>query len=70
MSLEFQLSIRLGNSSMRTTADIVKALRDVADRAERTLDSEPEDSEAPRNILDANGNSVGHWCIAEIDPES
>lgn len=67
MSLEFQLSIRLGNSSMRTTADLVKALRDVADRAERTLDSEPEDSEAPRNVQDANGNTVGHWCIAETD---
>lgn len=67
MSLQFKLAIDLGNSTMRTTADIVKALRDVADRAERTLDSEPEDSEAPRNILDGNGNAVGYWCVDEID---
>ena len=50
----FKLEIELGNDSMQSGPDVARALRQVAIRIENNL-------EARGAIVDANGNTVGHY---------
>jgi len=67
--LTFRLEIDLGSSSMRTSADVVQALREVAERVEDTCDSEIDNTEAPRNITSRAGHAVGFWAVEEEGEE-
>ncbi len=62
--LTFKLEIDLGSYAMRTSADVAKALRGVAERVEKTCDSEIDNTEAPRNIT-AGPYTVGWWAVVE-----
>lgn len=53
----FTLTIELGNDAMQTGADVARALREVADRAEWSLVGHMA-------IMDDNGNRVGSWFVS------
>jgi len=64
--LTFKLEIDLGSFHMRTSADVAKALREVAERVEKTCDSEIDNTEAPRNIVvGPHKDAVGWWAVVE-----
>lgn len=56
MSSKFKLHIKLGNDAMSTKDDIANALRELADKLDRTSDDSGR-------IRDYNGNTVGEWEI-------
>lgn len=58
---KFILEIELGNDAMRVNADVVSALRRVANRIEMNEYSMEED--IVRGIVDANGNTVGEFRV-------
>lgn len=51
----FSMSVRFGNASMREGEDLVRPLRQVADRL--------VNGETSGSIFDENGNTVGAWSI-------
>lgn len=53
---KFKLHIKLGNDAMSTKDDVANALRELADKLDRTGDDSG-------NIRDYNGNTVGKWEI-------
>jgi hypothetical protein len=65
------LEIEFGNDAMRTYADVIHALRNVANvtMAEQSFDN-PQVGDMCR-IPDVNGNSVGKWeVIGDPSPDS
>jgi hypothetical protein len=58
---EFQMRIEFGNSGMRTSAQLIAAIRKVADRIDRN--DYPVSQEIEKGIMDANGNTIGEWTI-------
>jgi hypothetical protein len=64
--LTFKLEIDLGSFYMRTSRQLAEALLAVAKRVRETCDSEIDNTEAPRNIVDsAQVNTVGWWAVIE-----
>lgn len=57
----FEMTLNLGNVAMATAQDVADALRKVAQRL--------EDGDTASPILDANGNTVGGWFLAEDEDE-
>ena len=60
----FTIRIRLGNDTMQTRSHVAAALREIAKRVAQMPDDTPE----CRNILDANGNTVGDWTFVPNHP--
>lgn len=59
--MTFTLTIELGNDAMRSTRDIARTLREVADRISPNWRITPQAES--HKIMDANGNSVGQWEV-------
>jgi hypothetical protein len=57
----FEMALHLGNVAMASASDVADALRKVALRL--------ENGDTASAILDANGNTVGGWFLAEDDDE-
>jgi hypothetical protein len=62
--VEFNLTIRLGNSAMQSGEDIARALDKVANSAQDLGEIQEGDAHGAR-IMDANGNAVGEWSITK-----
>ena len=60
----FDLTIRLRNDAMREPADVVRALRSLADKLEERSEFSPGHRAV---IWDENGNSVGIWSTTSLD---
>ena len=58
-TMEFRLTIELGNEAMRTGEDVAQALRDVADRIGTLWGYSDMDPIGPAPVMDENGNRVG-----------
>lgn len=61
MAKQFQLNIHLGNEAVQTGEDVARLLEQVA------LSVEQQDY--GRLIVDANGNTVGHWAYMGEEEE-
>ncbi len=58
--MKFNLTITLGNAAMQTSADLTRALREVAERLRNFREFTGAES---GNVRDVNGNLVGQWEI-------
>lgn len=58
----FALKIRLGGAAMLNGEDVAEALRNIANYVEQR--------DVGSVIIDANGNTVGHFRYVEGDPEA
>jgi hypothetical protein len=56
------MALHLGNVAMASASDVADALRKVALRL--------ENGDTASAILDANGNTVGGWFLAEDDDDT
>lgn len=56
----FEMNLHLGNAAMQSDGDVVRALRDVADRIEQRFG---ESHDGRHVIFDVNGNTVGNWRL-------
>ena len=62
--MKFTLKIELGNEAMETGEDVAIALRKQADYiATRYSMGNIQTANAWHNIMDENGNTVGHWTV-------
>lgn len=62
MSLQFTLTIELGNAEMRTNGDIAQALRKLATLFDGDAYGLVE-ADDNGSVRDGNGNTVGVWEI-------
>lgn len=58
----FEMALHLGNVAMASAGDVADALRKVAQRL--------ENGHTASSILDANGNTVGGWFLAEDEDDT
>lgn len=61
--MHFSLTIDTYNGGMRTAADVAAALDEVASKLDGLSGLDSIVSEG--SIRDVNGNTVGHWTIAQ-----
>jgi hypothetical protein len=59
--MKFTLEIELGNDAMLTRNDIEDALRRLGQNCKYMSDPPEEGNEG--DIMDYNGNTVGHWYV-------
>jgi hypothetical protein len=58
----FEMALHLGNVAMASASDVADALRKVALRL--------ENGDTASALLDAHGNTVGGWFLAEDDDDN
>jgi len=59
--MKFELELTLGNEAMVSGEDIAWALRNLADKLERTYGCADMETEDKGRVRDLNGNTVGTW---------
>lgn len=68
--MKFVLEIDLGRDRMCTVGHVAYALIKVAEQISNTIGglTAITTPEAPRNLQDTDGNTVGFWAITEETP--
>jgi len=63
--MKFTLQIELGNDAMQTYTDIRKAIQHALTGERIYMDAQDElpHSSDGGEIMDVNGNGVGHWTV-------